>query len=113
MADVKSAQGATGELVGEVTVHVIVTGRVQRVGYRYATAEQAHQLELAGWVRNLADGRVEALLHGNEDTVRSLIHWMHKGPDMARVDDICITPSIAAGDDAEVAPMPFEVRRQP
>jgi acylphosphatase len=109
VTDVKGAQGATGEM----TVHVIVTGRVQGVGYRYATAEQAHQLELAGWVRNLADGRVEALLHGDEDAVRGLIQWMHKGPDMARVDDICITPSITAGDDTEAAPMPFEVRRQP
>lgn len=93
----------------DMTVHVLITGRVQGVGYRYATAEQAHQSELAGWVRNLPDGSVEALLHGDEDLVRGLIHWMHKGPDMARVDDICITPR----DATEAAPMPFEVRRQP
>lgn len=99
MADVKAS----------VTVHLMVTGRVQGVGYRYAMAEQAHQRELAGWVRNLVDGRVEALLHGDEDVVRGLIHWMHKGPDMARVDDICITP----GTGTEVAPIPFEVRRHP
>lgn len=93
----------------DVTVHVVVSGRVQGVGYRYATAEQAHGLGLEGWVRNLDDGCVEALIHGEEDLVRGLIQWMHKGPEMARVDDICITPR----DVLASAPAPFEVRRSP
>lgn len=88
-----------------ITVRVRITGRVQGVGYRYACAEQAHVLALSGWVRNLPDGCVEALLQGNEEAVRSLLGWMKEGPELARVDDLAVTPD--AGD----APFPFQVRK--
>ena len=89
----------------ELSVQVLVSGRVQGVGYRYAAAEQAHGLELGGWVRNLDDGRVEALLSGNEPQVRAMLDWMKQGPPMARVDDVAVVPATEQG------PRPFQVRR--
>ncbi|MCB1837706.1 MAG: acylphosphatase [Alcanivoracaceae bacterium] len=89
----------------DITVRVLVTGRVQGVGYRYACVEQAHARALAGWVRNLPDGRVEALLHGDEDNVRALLGWMKDGPELARVDDLSVTP------DSGAAPFPFQVQK--
>lgn len=91
--------------MANMMVKVRVTGRVQGIGYRYAAAEQAHALELAGWVRNLPDGAVEALICGEEMSVRALIDWMHRGPEMARVDDVSIVPS------DETGPVIFQVRR--
>lgn len=91
--------------VSDIAVHVLITGRVQGVGYRYAAAEYAHELELSGWVQNLPDGRVEALLCGEEEIVRTMLGWMKEGPELARVDDISVAPS------TEVGPQPFQVRR--
>jgi|GEM_PF-5575656 Acylphosphatases len=52
-----------------VRAHVFVSGRVQGVGYRYYTQKQARDLGIQGWVRNLTDGRVEAVFEGNPNTV--------------------------------------------
>jgi acylphosphatase len=58
------------------------------VNFRYYTRQQAVQLGLTGWVRNLWDGRVEALAEGEEVKVRQLIEWSRRGPSSARVDDV-------------------------
>ena len=71
-----------------LTRHVLVTGLVQGVGYRAWTRQAALQRNLAGWVRNLDDGRVEAVLQGNDDDVLDMIDAMHQGPWMAKVDDV-------------------------
>ncbi len=89
----------------ELTVRILITGRVQGVGYRQACRDQARALALAGWVRNLDDGRVEAMVHGEETPVRELIGWMHEGPTMARVDEVDIAPAVAD------LTAPFEVRQ--
>jgi acylphosphatase len=76
--------------------HVFVAGRVQGVSFRWHTQRQAQELELTGWVRNLWDGRVEAIFEGNEKAVQNAVAWCHHGPPSARVDDIEIkyeTPS--------------------
>jgi len=65
---------------------IVVSGRVQGVWFRAATREQALRLGLHGWVRNLPDGRVEALLEGEEHAVRRLLEWCKTGPPGARVD---------------------------
>lgn len=88
-----------------IMVRVLVTGRVQGVGYRHACVEQARARALAGWVRNLPDGRVEALLKGGEEDVRAQLGWMKDGPQLARVDDLSVTP------DAGEAPFPFQVQK--
>jgi acylphosphatase len=66
-------------------MHGYVSGRVQGVCFRQATAEQAERLDLDGWVRNLADGRVEVLFEGDEAAVAELTSWLQNGPQAAEV----------------------------
>ncbi len=70
--------------------YVIVTGRVQGVGMRMACAAQAERAGVAGWVRNLSDGRVEAVLEGEETAVDEVLRWLHNGPPAARVEDVSV-----------------------
>jgi len=69
-------------------VHAFIEGRVQGVFYRASTMEEAQRLGLAGWVRNLPDGRVELVAQGPEDRIDELLKWCRKGPPGARVDRI-------------------------
>jgi acylphosphatase len=71
--------------------HVRVTGLVQGVYFRAETADRARSLGLGGWVRNAADGTVEAVFEGTEDRVASLVAWCRRGPAGARVDDVAVT----------------------
>lgn len=87
-------------------VHVFVSGRVQGVWFRGSTAERARELGLGGWVRNLADGRVEAVFEGPADAVDRALAFVHEGPPHARVDDVAIE---ADGPGASTSG-PFEVR---
>jgi len=68
-----------------ITVHLSITGRVQGVGYRESLCLVADALEVTGWVRNRADGSVEATLHGDEQHVEGAIAWCHNGPPNASV----------------------------
>lgn len=68
--------------------HVTVTGRVQGVGMRFACQREAERAGVTGWVRNLRDGRVEAVLEGEEDAVDAVLCWLHGGPPAARVDAV-------------------------
>ena len=69
-----------------VARQAFVTGRVQGVGFRWATKREAGRLGLAGWVRNLVDGRVEAWFEGPPEAVGGLESWLAEGPPGARVD---------------------------
>jgi acylphosphatase len=69
-------------------VHVYVSGRVQGVNYRWFTLDTAAALGLTGWVRNLADGRVEAEVEGEKKVVEQLLEAMRKGPRFAQVTDL-------------------------
>lgn len=66
-------------------IRLIISGRVQGVGYRYWTVGEARRLGLEGWVRNLADGRVEILAFGPQDRLDRLENACHAGPPAARV----------------------------
>jgi len=68
--------------------HVRVAGRVQGVFFRSDAYERARSRGLAGWVRNLPDGNVEAVFEGKRDAVESLVRWCERGPSGARVDDV-------------------------
>ena len=71
---------------GAARVVAIVTGRVQGVAFRAATAAQAQQLGgLTGWVRNLPDGSVEIVAEGARERVEALLAWARRGPPAARV----------------------------
>jgi acylphosphatase len=67
---------------------VFVTGLVQDVWFRASTAKRAVQAGAHGWVRNLEDGRVEAVLEGTTEAVNEMIDFCSRGPEMARVDRI-------------------------
>ncbi|WP_159499239.1 acylphosphatase [Microbacterium sp. 18062] len=83
-------------------IHVIVHGRVQGVGYRYAARAAALRLGIAGWVRNRADGTVEAELRGTLTAVDAMLDWMATGPPgagVARLDISDAAASAASGFD--------------
>lgn len=73
-----------------IRAHVLIVGRVQGVGYRYATVDTASQLGLTGWVRNLPDGRVEAVFEGAREIVEDMVRWCHAGPPAAVVQDVAV-----------------------
>jgi acylphosphatase len=73
-----------------VRVHVFVEGRVQGVGYRASTCDMAQLLKLQGWVRNLRDGRVEAVFEGSPDQVEEMLRWCHQGPPAAIVKEVMV-----------------------
>lgn len=70
--------------------HVFVCGRVQGVGYRMSTAEMAADMGLYGWVRNLPDGRVEAIFEGTRELVEAAIAWCRQGNPPAIVKDVAV-----------------------
>jgi acylphosphatase len=69
-------------------VRVLISGRVQGVGYRAWTVATANKLGIKGWVRNLSSGQVEALFSGEEPAVGAMIEACKKGPSASRVDKI-------------------------
>ncbi|HEX7628376.1 MAG TPA: acylphosphatase [Candidatus Methanoperedens sp.] len=69
-------------------VHVFVSGKVQGVFFRSSTKEKAQVLGLKGWVRNLADGRVEAVFEGEEEAIEKMLEWCKSGPEYAKVTGI-------------------------
>jgi acylphosphatase len=71
-----------------VRVHAIVSGRVQGVGYRFSTASEARRRHIAGWVRNLSNGHVEAVFEGNRSAVVQMLEWCQRGPVGAVVQDL-------------------------
>jgi acylphosphatase len=79
--------------------HVVIRGRVQRVGYRAWTEQMALQRGLEGWVRNRSDGTVEAVLAGPASVVEAMIEACRRGPPGAQVDAI----DASDGDLGEVA----------
>ncbi|MDX2167356.1 MAG: acylphosphatase [Deltaproteobacteria bacterium] len=74
-------------------VRLIVRGRVQGVGFRWATVEQGRRLGLAGWARNLPDGSVEVVAEGAEDAIMRLRDWCRHGPPSARVSQVAEMPA--------------------
>lgn len=67
-----------------------IAGRVQGVWYRASTRQEAERLGLVGWVRNLADGRVEAMAEGPRGALKALAAWCRTGPPLARVTDVAL-----------------------
>ncbi len=70
----------------KIRTHVFVSGRVQGVFFRSGTRKKARELGLKGWVRNLDDGRVEAVLEGGKEAMERMMEWLKHGPPLARVD---------------------------
>ncbi len=81
-----------------VRAHLRIYGRVQGVFFRANMREQARMLGLTGWVRNLPDGSVEAVIEGPRDKVLELVKWAHKGPRLAKVERVEIEWGKATGE---------------
>jgi acylphosphatase len=91
--------------------HVLVTGRVQGVGFRWFVRERADALGLAGWVKNRSDGSVELLVSGDAAASEQFLAAVRRGPPHARVDAIEPIDSPAASAAARL-PRPFAVVRE-
>jgi acylphosphatase len=74
--------------VTETRAHVSLSGRVQGVNFRHYTRLQAEAEGLTGWVRNNADGRVEAVFEGEESNVLRVVQWCRQGPPRAHVEQV-------------------------
>ena len=72
----------------KVRVRVLIEGRVQGVFFRAATRDEARARGLTGWVRNRADGRVEAVFEGDRQVLDNMLVWCRKGPPYAYVDQV-------------------------
>ncbi|HSW96916.1 MAG TPA: acylphosphatase [Candidatus Saccharimonadales bacterium] len=71
--------------------HLIIIGLVQGIGYRQFVKSHAKKLNVGGWVKNLPDSSVEALLQGNKKSIEELVSLCKKGPFLAEVTDVHIT----------------------
>jgi len=69
-------------------IHAWVSGRVQGVFFRATTRRKAKKLNVKGWVKNLSDGRVEAVFEGDKDNVEKIVKWCHKGSIPAKVNKV-------------------------
>jgi acylphosphatase len=96
---------ATPDRLLEHRLRAVVRGRVQGVGYRGTTFDEARRLGLAGWVRNRADGSVEVLAEGSKPKLDLLVAYLNKGPWGARVSSVEVDWAVALG-----APMPFQIK---
>jgi acylphosphatase len=90
-------------------VHVLVSGRVHGVGFRDFVKQAADALGVAGWARNLHDGRVEAVLVGTADAVQAVLDQIGRGPRNARVDEV--VTRIALPEECAAAKRPLVIRR--
>jgi acylphosphatase len=79
-------------------IHVFVSGKVQGVGFRAFVQKEAVALGVQGWVKNLADGRVEAVAEGLKDKVDALLGKMKKGPAAAHVEKADVTEEATTGE---------------
>lgn len=88
--------------------HIYISGKVQGVSFRYHTFERAQKLGIKGWVRNLEDGRVEAVLAGKvESKLNELVEFMKTGPQKASVEKI----EVKEVTDREIQFKDFSIRR--
>ena len=75
-------------------LHLYISGRVQGVGFRFSTYLRAKRNGLKGYVRNLSDGRVEAVLEGKNKKIEELLKWIKKGPIFSRVDSVDVKEEV-------------------
>lgn len=84
-----------------VRAHVKIDGRVQGVNFRYSTQQRARSIGVAGWVRNLEDGGVEAVFEGSREAVNRVVSWCYSGPGSARVAKVDVDWERPTGQDSE------------
>lgn len=87
-----------------ITRHLRIYGRVQGVSFRYHTRREAERRGVSGWVRNLKNGSVEAMLHGRAEAVDALIEWCRHGPSGANVTDVRVSDGDGDYEGFEIRP---------
>jgi len=87
-----------------VVRRLLITGRVQGVGFRFAFADEARELRLRGWVRNRRDGSVEAIVAGADEDVEAMVAWARRGPPAARVGAVSVEAASGEFDRFDIAP---------
>lgn len=85
-------------MIGKIRIHILVDGTVHGVSFRSSTRKEALKNQVTGWVKNLPDGKVEALLEGDEKRVWRLIEWCRRGPVRAQVKHVIITQECFTGE---------------
>jgi acylphosphatase len=85
-------------LAARVRRRVLISGRVQGVWFRESCKQEATARGVTGWVRNLSDGRVEAVLEGPEAAVARVVQWCGHGPAHARVDRVEVEVGVPVGE---------------
>lgn len=88
-----------------IRYHVLISGKVQGVGYRMSVLQAANKFNLKGWVRNLPDGSVEAIFEGNLINTEQIIRWCRQGNSTAVVENIVVEQQMPE------AIQTFEIRR--
>jgi acylphosphatase len=78
----------TQNKTGRARLHLTISGRVQGVGFRFSAYDEAKDLALAGWVRNLHSGAVEIVAEGKHENLQMLAAWAHLGPPSAHVTEV-------------------------
>lgn len=81
-----------------IRVHLIISGRVQGVGYRSSATRRANLLSLKGWIKNLPNRTVEAIVEGEEHAIDDFINWCYRGPTLAHVIEIKVEKTDATGE---------------
>jgi len=84
--------------VAKQRIHLFIKGKVQGVFFRQTTKVTAEKKNVTGWVKNLHDGRVEAVLEGNDVEISEVVEWCHAGPVNAVVDDVEIITELYKGE---------------
>ncbi len=84
--------------MAKVGAHVYISGMVQGVSFRYYTMQAATHLGVCGWVRNLPDGRVEAVFEGEQEDVDRIVAWCQEGPRSAHVEHVEVLPQTYTGE---------------
>lgn len=82
----------------KVRAHAVISGRVQGVFFRAETQRAAHQYHVFGWVRNRADGTVEAVFEGDAQNVAQILEWCKQGSPSAQVDSVDVTWEDSTGE---------------
>lgn len=81
----------------KVRKHIYISGRVQGVGFRANARQKAQVYGVKGWIKNLFDGRVEAVVEGEKDSVQQMVKYLKRGPSFANVTDVEINNESATG----------------
>lgn len=84
--------------LNNLRMHVFISGTVQGVYFRQNTLQKAQELHILGWIRNLKDGRVEAIFEGNDECIEKILSWCKVGPQGAVVKSIEIIPEDYVGE---------------